>query len=153
MLARYYMMFIKQIFYPYYNKILTMINSLKFYIILIFSFTITSQSYVFADNKSLNKDEIINKTREISQNVRCLVCRNQSIDESNSELAKDLRVLIKGKIIDGLSDKEIYNYLSNRYGDYILLNPPFKTNTILLWLLPFLILISGCFVMFKFLKK
>lgn len=153
MLARYYMMFIKQIFYPYYNKILTMINILKFYIILIFSFMITSQSYVFADNKSLNKDEIINKTREISQNVRCLVCRNQSIDESNSELAKDLRVLIKGKIIDGLSDKEIYNYLSNRYGDYILLNPPFKTNTILLWLLPFLILISGCFVMFKFLKK
>ena len=153
MLARYYMMFIKQIFYPYYNKILTMINILKFYIILIFSFMITSQSYVFADNKSLNKDEIINKTREISQNVRCLVCRNQSIDESNSELAKDLRVLIKGKIIDGISDKEIYNYLSNRYGDYILLNPPFKTNTILLWLLPFLILISGCFVMFKFLKK
>ena len=153
MLARYYMMFIKQIFYPYYNKILTMINNLKFYIILIFSFMITSQSYVFADNKSLNKDEIINKTREISQNIRCLVCRNQSIDESNSELAKDLRVLIKGKIIDGLSDKEIYNYLSNRYGDYILLNPPFKTNTILLWLLPFLILISGCFVMFKFLKK
>lgn len=153
MLARYYMMFIKQIFYPYYNKILTMINILKFYIILIFSFMITSQSYVFADNKSLNKDEIINKTREISQNIRCLVCRNQSIDESNSELAKDLRVLIKGKIIDGLSDKEIYNYLSNRYGDYILLNPPFKTNTILLWLLPFLILISGCFVMFKFLKK
>lgn len=153
MLARYYMMFIKQIFYPYYNKILTMINILKFYIILIFSFTITSQSYVFADNKSLNKDEIINKTREISQNIRCLVCRNQSIDESNSELAKDLRVLIKRKIIDGLSDKEIYNYLSNRYGDYILLNPPFKTNTILLWLLPFLILISGCFVMFKFLKK
>ena len=153
MLARYYMMFIKQIFYPYYNKILTMINNLKFYIILIFSFIITSQSYVFADNKSLNKDEIINKTREISQNIRCLVCRNQSIDESNSELAKDLRVLIKRKIIDGLSDKEIYNYLSNRYGDYILLNPPFKTNTILLWLLPFLILISGCFVMFKFLKK
>ena len=153
MLARYYMMFIKQIFYPYYNKILTMINNLKFYIILIFSFIITSQSYVFADNKSLNKDEIINKTREISQNIRCLVCRNQSIDESNSELAKDLRVLIKEKIIDGLSDKEIYNYLSNRYGDYILLNPPFKTNTILLWLLPFLILISGCFVMFKFLKK
>ena len=153
MLARYYMMFIKQIFYPYYNKILTMINILKFYIILIFSFMITSQSYVFADNKSLNKDEIINKTREISQNIRCLVCRNQSIDESNSELAKDLRVLIKGKIIDGLSDKEIYNYLSNRYGDYILLNPPFKTNTILLWLLPFLILISGYFVMFKFLKK
>lgn len=153
MLARYYMMFIKQIFYPYYNKILTMINILKFYIILIFSFMITSQSYVFADNKSLNKDEIINKTREISQNIRCLVCRNQSIDESNSELAKDLRVLIKRKIIDGLSDKEIYNYLSNRYGDYILLNPPFKTNTILLWLLPFLILISGCFVMFKFLKK
>ena len=153
MLARYYMMFIKQIFYPYYNKILTMINILKFYMILIFSFMITPQSYVFADNQSLNKDEIINKTREISQNIRCLVCRNQSIDESNSELAKDLRVLIKGKIIDGLSDKEIYNYLSNRYGDYILLNPPFKTNTILLWLLPFLILISGCFVMFKFLKK
>jgi len=130
-----------------------MINNLKFYIILIFSFTITSQSYVFADNKSLNKDEIINKTREISQNIRCLVCRNQSIDESNSELAKDLRVLIKEKVTNGYNDQEIYNYLSDRYGDYILLKPPFKINTVLLWLLPFLILICGSFFVIRFFKK
>ena len=130
-----------------------MIKKINLQIILLFSFLLLPQFFVIADNNSLRSLEITNKTREISQNIRCLVCRNQSIDESNSELAKDLRVLIKGKIIDGLSDKEIYNYLSNRYGDYILLNPPFKTNTILLWLLPFLILISGCFVMFKFLKK
>lgn len=130
-----------------------MIKKINLQIILLFSFLLLPQFIVIADNNSLSSLEITNKTREISQNIRCLVCRNQSIDESNSELAKDLRVLIKRKIIDGLSDKEIYNYLSNRYGDYILLNPPFKTNTILLWLLPFLILISGCFVMFKFLKK
>ena len=81
------------------------------------------------------------------------MCQNQSIDESNSELAKDLRVLIKEKVSKGFNNKEIYNYLSRRYGDYILLNPPLKTNTILLWFLPFLILILGTILMLKFIKK
>jgi cytochrome c-type biogenesis protein CcmH len=116
------------------KKIFLKITSIIFLLII-------TQSQLFAGNNSLNEKQLIDKTREISQNIRCLVCQNQSIDESNSELAKDLRVLIKEKVSKGFNNKEIYNYLSRRYGDYILLNPPLKTNTILLWFLPFFIFI------------
>ena len=130
-----------------------MIEKISLKIILIISLLIISQSQLFAGNTDLNEKKLIDKTREISQNIRCLVCQNQSIDESNSELAKDLRILIKEKVSKGFNNKEIYNYLSTRYGDYILLNPPLKTNTLLLWFLPFLILILGSILMFRFIKK
>ena len=119
-----------------------MIEKISLKIMLIVSLLIISQSQLFAGNIDLNEKQLIDKTREISQNIRCLVCQNQSIDESNSELAKDLRILIKEKVSKGFNNKEIYNYLSKRYGDYILLNPPLKINTLLLWFLPFLILSS-----------
>ena len=130
-----------------------MIKKIFLKIISIIFLLIITQSQLFAVNNSLNEKQLIDKTREISQNIRCLVCQNQSIDESNSELAKDLRVLIKEKVSKGFNNKEIYNYLSRRYGDYILLNPPLKTNTILLWFLPFLILTLGTILMLKFIKK
>ena len=130
-----------------------MIKKIFLKIISITFLLIITQSQLFAVNNTLNEKQLIDKTREISQNIRCLVCQNQSIDESNSELAKDLRVLIKEKVSKGFNNKEIYNYLSRRYGDYILLNPPLKTNTILLWFLPFLILILGTILMLKFIKK
>ena len=130
-----------------------MIKKIFLKIISIIFLLIITHSQLFAGNNSLNEKQLIDKTREISQNIRCLVCQNQSIDESNSELAKDLRVLIKEKVSKGFNNKEIYNYLSRRYGDYILLNPPLKTNTILLWFLPFLILILGTILMLKFIKK
>ena len=128
------------------KKIFLKITSIIFLLII-------TQSQLSAGNNSLNEKQLIDKTREISQNIRCLVCQNQSIDESNSELAKDLRVLIKEKVSKGFNNKEIYNYLSRRYGDYILLNPPLKTNTLLLWFLPFLILILGTILMLRFIKK
>lgn len=130
-----------------------MIKNIFLKITSIIFLLIITQSQLFAGNNSLNEKQLIDKTREISQNIRCLVCQNQSIDESNSELAKDLRVLIKEKVSKGFNNKEIYNYLSRRYGDYILLNPPLKTNTILLWFLPFLILILGTILMLRFIKK
>ena len=111
------------------------------------------QNNLLADINSPHKDFIIKKTREISQNIKCLVCQNQSIDDSNSEIAKDLKVLIKDKLQDGISDEEIYNFLRDRYGDSILLKPPLKTNTILLWFLPFIILAFGSFFVIRFLKS
>ena len=75
-----------------------------------------------------------------------MVCQNQSIDESNSSLAKDLRILIRNKIKNEKKDDEIYKFLTDRYGDYILLNPPFKVNTLVLWLLPFIFCIIGLFI-------
>ena len=77
-----------------------------------------------------------------------MVCQNQSIDDSNSPLAKDLRILIRNKIKDGKKDEEIYKYLTDRYGEFILLKPLFKLNTLALWLLPFLFVLIGIFIVF-----
>tara|TARA_B100000900_G_C20466612_1_gene669568 strand:- start:119 stop:517 length:399 start_codon:yes stop_codon:yes gene_type:complete len=125
------------------------------YKIIITSFLLfffNDQIGVFA--KSIDDQiNINNRTREISQNVRCLVCQNQSIDESNSELAKDLKVLIKEKLISGDSNEEIYKFLTDRYGDYILLKPPLNLNTVLLWFLPFIVLILGSILIFKIIKS
>ena len=93
------------------------------------------------------------RARNISKIIRCMVCQNQSIDESNAPLAKDLRILIRNKIKEGKKDKEIYNFLTDRYGDFILLKPPLKSSTLALWLLPFIFLIIGFFIVFYHNKK
>ena len=116
-------------------------------------FLIISQKNLLADTSNSNKNFIINKTREISQNIKCLVCQNQSIDESNSEIAKDLKILIKDKLKDGVTDKEIYKFLRDRYGETILLKPPLEKNTILLWFLPFIILVFGSIFVIRFFKS
>ncbi len=97
------------------------------------------------------KQEI--RARDISKNIRCLVCQNQSIDDSSAPLAKDLRALIRMKVQENNSDEEIYKFLTDRYGDFILLKPPFKINTFLLWSLPFIFLIIGIFILFVHNKK
>ncbi len=93
------------------------------------------------------------RARIISKNIRCMICQNQSIDESSAPLAKDLRLLIREKIKEGKNNKEIYNFLTERYGDFILLKPPFKLITFLLWLLPFVFLFIGIFLIFSHNKK
>ena len=91
--------------------------------------------------------------RNISKNIRCMICQNQSIDESNAPLAKDLRILIRSKITEGNSDKEIYKFLTDRYGDFILLKPPIKLSTLALWMLPFVFLLIGILIVFWHNKK
>ena len=100
----------------------------------------------------LNKEQEL-RARNISKNIRCMVCQNQSIDESNAPLAKDLRILIRNKIKEGSTDKEIYNFLTDRYGEFILLNPPFNSKTLMLWLLPFVFLFLGIYIIFYHNKK
>ena len=90
--------------------------------------------------------------REINiyKNIRCLVCQGQSLNDSNSDFAIDLKKVIKKKIINKKSDKEIYNYLIERYGDWILFNPPLKINTFLLWGFPLMFaLLGGVFIYIK----
>ena len=112
----------------------------------------TSSIGVEPDEVLKNKKQEL-RARDISKNIRCMVCQNQSIDESNSPLAKDLRILIRNKIKEGNEDEEIYKFLTDRYGDFILLKPPFKLNTYALWLLPFIFLIIGFFVIYFYNKK
>ena len=129
-----------------------MTRELKIIITFFLLFFFNNQLSAFA--KSLNNEiDVNNRVREISQNVRCLVCQNQSIDESNSELAKDLKILIKEKLIAGDSDEEIYGFLKERYGDYILLKPPLNLNTVILWFLPFIVLMFGSTLIFKIIKS
>ena len=129
-----------------------MTRELKIIITFFLLFFFNNQLSAFA--KSLNNEiDVNNKIREISQNVRCLVCQNQSIDESNSELAKDLKILIKEKLILGDSNEEIYGFLKERYGDYILLKPPLNLNTVILWFLPFIVLMFGSIMIFKIIKS
>jgi len=122
-------------------------------LLVILVYLITSQ-IVAINCYSVEPDEFLQnpkkelRARNISKNIRCLVCQNQSIDESSAPLAKDLRILIRRKIEQGNSDEKIYNYLTERYGDFILLNPPFKISTLFLWILPFVFLGIGTFVIF-----
>jgi len=124
---------------------------IKFITIVFISivFLLTSSfSYSVEPNEILDNQQHEKRARNISKNIRCMVCQNQSIDESNSSLAMDLRILIRDKIKEGSSDDEIYDFLTNRYGDFILLRPAFKISTILLWLLPFVFLFIGIYVLF-----
>ena len=93
------------------------------------------------------------RARNISKNVRCLVCQNQSIDDSSAPLAKDLRILIRNKVKNGDTDDEIYNFLIDRYGDFVLLKPLFKFNTFILWIMPFVFLAIGIFIIYWHHKK
>ena len=115
---------------------------------------------LFSDNSfTVEPEEVLEnqkqelRARNISKNIRCMICQNQSIDESNAPLAKDLRILIRDKIKEGKKDKEIYIFLTDRYGDFILLKPPLKPSTLALWLLPFIFLIIGFAIVFYHKKK
>ena len=113
----------------------------------------SNNSYTVEPNEILKNQKQELRARSISKNIRCMVCQNQSIDESNAPLAKDLRILIRNKIKDGKKDEEIYKFLTDRYGDFILLKPPFKLNTLALWLLPFIFVLIGIFFVFSHNKK
>ncbi|MBE7636292.1 cytochrome c-type biogenesis protein CcmH [Sneathiella sp. P13V-1] len=93
------------------------------------------------------------RAREIAEDIRCLVCQNQSIMDSNAGLAKDLRAIVREQVAAGKSDDEVREFLVVRYGDWVLLNPPLKTRTLILWASPFVLLVVGGFFMFRFLRR
>jgi cytochrome c-type biogenesis protein CcmH len=79
------------------------------------------------------------RARELSDKLRCVVCQNQTIDESNAPLARDLRVLVRERLVAGDTDEQAMGYIVNRYGNFVLLKPPLQLNTLLLWLAPLII--------------
>ncbi len=90
------------------------------------------------------------RAREISQQLRCVVCQNQSIDESNADLARDMRVLVRNRLLAGDGNSEVIDYMVSRYGDFVLLNPPFKASTYALWFGPGVIVLLGIFAVTVF---
>ena len=79
------------------------------------------------------------------QNLRCLVCQNQSIDDSDAPLAKDLRILVRQKLIEGNSNNEVLDFVVSKYGEFVLLQPKFGSHTLVLWTLPPIIFLAGIF--------
>ena len=115
---------------------------------LIFSISLTYPKISKSNEQTIEK-----RLNEISNNVRCLVCRNQSIYDSNSDFANDMKKIIIIHLKDNKSDEFIYKFLKSKYGEYILFKPPFQINTLILWILPFILIICGLiFFTFKFLK-
>jgi cytochrome c-type biogenesis protein CcmH len=104
---------------------------------------------------AVEPDEILSdanleaRARSISAGLRCLVCQNQSIDDSDAPLAKDLRVLIRQRLQAGDSDRAAIDFVVARYGQFVLLKPPFEAKTLLLWLAPFAALAFGAIVMLR----
>ncbi len=107
-----------------------------------FLFLILINNLVLADNK-------ISKVDSISKNLRCLICQGQSVYDSQSEFAISVKDLIKKKIEEGNSDNDIYEYLKNKYGDWIMYEPELDKKTLLLWILPLILFVFGGLLIFK----
>jgi cytochrome c-type biogenesis protein CcmH len=93
------------------------------------------------------------RARALQRQLRCLVCQGESIDESSATLAADLRHLVRQQIADGKSDAQIKAYLVARYGDFILMQPPLKPDTFVLWLAPFVVLLGGAGIAFWVIRR
>ena len=94
-------------------------------------------------NFNFLKAEDIKTESKIAKNLRCLICQGQSVYDSDSEFAISLKLLIKNKIQEGMSEEQIYSFLKTKYGEWILYDPVFNRNTYFLWLLPLLIFLAG----------
>ncbi len=95
-------------------------------------------------DEMLDDPVLESRARDISKQLRCVVCQNQTIDNSNAEIARDMRLFVRERLVAGDSDEQAIGYLVERYGDYVLLDPPFKFSTLPLWLgPPFLVLAIG----------
>ncbi|PDS79921.1 cytochrome c-type biogenesis protein [Rhizobium sp. L43] len=108
---------------------------------------------------AVNPDEVLAdpaleaRARTLSAELRCMVCQNQSIDDSNADLAKDLRLLVRERITDGDSDEAVLNYIVSRYGEFVLLKPRFSVKTALLWGAPMLLVLAGGLSLLLFARR
>ena len=116
---------------------------MKTIIILI---TILNMSIVNAENFSVDSNKIF-------KNLRCLICQGQSVGDSNSEFAQTIKLVVKDLIDEGKSEKEIYNFLIEKYGEWIVYNPPLNKTNIVLWFFPYLAFLTGGLIIFLLFKK
>ena len=125
-----------------------MIRVLIFIIALLFS----GAAHAVNPDEMLKDPALESRARAIGQELRCLVCQNQSIDDSDATLARDLRVIVRERITAGDSDQQVLDFVTARYGNYVLLKPPFQSNTYLLWFLPFTLMALGLGLAFRYLQ-
>ena len=108
-----------------------------------FALTLAQPAFAVSPDEVLADPLLEQRARDISAELRCLVCQNQSIDDSNADLAKDLRVLVRERLVTGDTDEQVRQYLVDRYGEFVLFRPAFSPGNAVLWLAPFLLLAGG----------
>lgn len=111
--------------------------------LLLLAFAIATPTLAVSPEEVLANPVLEQRARDISGGLRCLVCQNQSIDDSDADLAKDLRVLVRERLIAGDSDDAVRQFLVDRYGEYVLLNPRMNMHTLVLWIAAPVLLIVG----------
>ena len=113
------------------------------FLVLCLGLLLAGPALAVQPNERLADPALEARAREISKGLRCLVCRNESIDESNADLARDLRLLVRERLSKGESDAAVESFVVARYGDYVLLNPPLKGETLVLWFGPAAVLVAA----------
>ena len=103
---------------------------------LVVLMALTVPALAVQPDEVLTNPRLETRARALSQELRCMVCQNQSIDDSDAPLARDLRILVRERLVAGDTDRQVLDFLVLRYGDFVLLKPPFNLQTALLWLLP-----------------
>ncbi len=130
------------------------LQAMKFLLIPVLFLSLSLSSYAIGVDKNRLADPAQEeKAQYIMKQLRCLVCQNQSIVESDAELAQDLRAIVREQVGAGKSHEEILEFMTARYGDWVLLKPPFKGTTAILWLGPFILLLAGAFVVMGYVRR
>ena len=130
-----------------------MINLLLSFIVCFLLIAAASPAHAVRPDEMLADPALEARAREISRELRCLVCRNQSIDDSDADLAHDLRVLVRERLKSGDSNEQTIGFVRARYGDFVLLRPPFAIGTALLWGGPLLVLLLGAFAVARLYRR
>lgn len=110
---------------------------------LMMLFLMAGHSYAVLPDEVLKDAVLEQRARNLSSQLRCMVCQNQSIDDSDAELARDLRVLVRERISQGDSDQAVMDYVVSRYGEFVLLKPKFNLRNAVLWLIPVILILCG----------
>ena len=126
---------------PFYKSFL--------FLFLIFFISSNKNALSVEPAEMLKNPQLEERARKISKLLRCVVCQNESIDDSSAVIASDMRKMVRRKIIEGQTDSQIISYMRQRYGDFVLLKPKFSFNNLFLWLSPLLILIIGLSIFFR----
>jgi len=126
---------------------------MKFIVPFVTALLMASSVFAVLPDERLPDPALELRAREVSKALRCVVCQNETIDDSNAELAKDMRILVRERITAGDSNEQVLAYMVQRYGDFVLLKPRMTPETFLLWFGPFLVLIIGGVVVLRRLRK
>ncbi|MDH7800279.1 MULTISPECIES: cytochrome c-type biogenesis protein CcmH [unclassified Rhizobium] len=112
-----------------------------------------SPSFAFNPDEVLKDPVLEQRARNLTSQLRCMVCQNQSIDDSNAALARDLRVLVRDRLVEGDSDQAVIDYVVSRYGEFVLLKPRLSLRTALLWGAPIVLTLAGIFAVLVFSRR